>query len=392
MKKAGIACGIACGIALAALLWRPGVLPATAGKVIGKGDPVPRIAIDQKHLSSNDLGYLGISTTETIFRFFKQNDISLDNINGDVIVLEFLNTHCVTCQAQSHIMNQVYQIIAETGDLQKRIKLLGIAAGNSGNEVKRFRKRRKVPFPIMPDPDFEAYDAMGPPGGTPYTVLIRNRNNRLVVSYAHRGLSDSTEHLCNKIRHALSYGDIRPGQTDADRLTPKWKNERQLVLDLTRGEVLDLIKRSMLDGDTPSGSPQLTDPERLRLPQHGEIYKAQKILGGEKTTLFSKIISRKPVCDICHGVHFVITFNQSGHITNFTPIHLTKAANIKWGPVDNNHTRARLIGKPLSSTFTFNPQVDAVSTATMTSALIFNSVNRLKEVYTELQQQGRLTQ
>ena len=98
--------------------------------------------------------------------------------------------------------------------------------------------------------------------------------------------------------------------------------------------------------------------------------------------LYAKVISRKPTCDVCHGIHFIIVFNREGIITGFTPIYLTKYGNIKWSAADIAFMRERIVGRSVLSQKTFNHTVDAVSTATMSSALIFNSLNKLSAVFT----------
>ena len=48
--------------------------------------------------------------------------------------------------------------------------------------------------------------------------------------------------------------------------------------------------------------------------------------------------------------------------------------------------RERIVGRSVLSQKTFNHTVDAISTATMSTALIFNSLNKLSAVFTELKE------
>jgi hypothetical protein len=118
------------------------------------------------------------------------------------------------------------------------------------------------------------------------------------------------------------------------------------------------------------------------LPKSGVIYRGEA--AGE--TLYAKVISRKPTCDVCHGIHFIIVFNREGIITGFTPIYLTKYGNIKWSAADIAFMRERIVGRSVLTRKTFNHAVDALSTATMSSALIFNSLNKLQSVFSELKE------
>ncbi len=66
------------------------------------------------------------------------------------------------------------------------------------------------------------------------------------------------------------------------------------------------------------------------------------------------------------------------------PLHLTKYGNVEWNEYDIENMRKQLMGKKLKKELIFDPAVDAVSTATMSSALIFKGVNELRAVYKEL--------
>jgi peroxiredoxin len=94
--------------------------------------------------------------------------------------------------------------------------------------------------------------------------------------------------------------------------------------------------------------------------------------------LFSKVESKLSVCDVCHDSHFIYLFDQQGFIKDFIPIALTKYGNVPWTAADIKKMKSALIGKSIFSPFVFNPKVDAVSTATMTSSLIFEALRQAK--------------
>ena len=89
---------------------------------------------------------------------------------------------------------------------------------------------------------------------------------------------------------------------------------------------------------------------------------------------------------MCHGLHFIIIFNRGGIITGFTPIYLTKYGNIKWSAADIAFMQERIVGRSMLTQKPFSHATDAVSSATMSSALIFNSLNKLSAVFNELKE------
>jgi thiol-disulfide isomerase/thioredoxin len=352
------------------------------------GQPFPMIAISGD-LSADDLSYLGI--TSDLQSVSKQKSIAIKNIDADLIIIEFLNTFCSSCRTQVPLMNQLYHDVSKDPKLKHRVKIIGIAAGNNKREVLRFKQERAVPFPIVPDMDFVAYESIGESAGTPLTMLVRKTGDKLTLLYCHAGLFNSFAHLHEKIEDSLS--------RSADDLivrSTEWGNnysieaQRKIVLDLTRAEEKQVVKESMLKLGIPSGKKEIIKLDRIRLPNFVEIYRGVISNEGRETILFSKIISRKPVCDVCHGVHFIVTFDCGGSITDFSRICLTKTENEKWDERDVEFMRKKLLGKSVNKKLFFNAEVDAVSTATMTCALIFNSINRLAGVYNELKNDQKL--
>jgi hypothetical protein len=73
---------------------------------------------------------------------------------------------------QTYSYNELFDLIEANPETRGRIKMLGLAAGNLGNEVQSFRQSYQVNFTIIADPNFEAWRA---PGGnaTPMSIYVR---------------------------------------------------------------------------------------------------------------------------------------------------------------------------------------------------------------------------
>ena len=69
-------------------------------------------------------------------------------------------------------MNEFYQAIEERKDLKGKMKIIGIAIGNTPADVAYFKKKYEVPFPLFPDEDKSIYAALGKPRA-PYFIGVK---------------------------------------------------------------------------------------------------------------------------------------------------------------------------------------------------------------------------
>ncbi len=160
---------------------------------------------------------------------------------------------------------------------------------------------------------------------------------------------------------------------EGDALKPPLTEEELMAkakegMESTGGKVLNIEKISLKDGDW--------------------IYLGKVDFGTYQKNLFSKLASRRAVCDICHDTFFIYTFDSEGKVIDIFPIQLTKIENLNWTEEDIKKLKSRTIGKSILNPFTFDPDVDSVSGATITAVLIFDSLDKAKEIYEKLKKEG----
>jgi len=114
----------------------------------------------------------GESDYRTYLGLAKGDYFSIQDIKTKVVVVEILSMYCPHCQREAPRVNEVYELIEKDPALKGKVKLIGIAAGNSTYEKKVFRKRYTVPFPLFEDPDFELHDILGGVR-TPYFIGVK---------------------------------------------------------------------------------------------------------------------------------------------------------------------------------------------------------------------------
>ncbi|MBM4279113.1 MAG: TlpA family protein disulfide reductase, partial [Deltaproteobacteria bacterium] len=138
--------------------------PSASGetKPMGFAIPFPNVTFTQP-LTREEHTYLGIP---------KKTEFSFREIKGELILVELLSTYCVNCQRQAPIFTELYSSIEKDPKLKGKVKMIGIAAGNTPKEVETFRKEYHIPYPIFSDPKFDAHMALGGPR-TPFTIWVR---------------------------------------------------------------------------------------------------------------------------------------------------------------------------------------------------------------------------
>ncbi len=96
-------------------------------------------------------------------------------------------------------MNRLYKLVAKS-DLKDKIKF--IAVGESDNEasLRRFKAAYKVPFPMVPDPDWAIGVDLFHIEGTPTTVVVDKRGKVLLKEV---GTFDDAGQVFKKLKARL---------------------------------------------------------------------------------------------------------------------------------------------------------------------------------------------
>jgi peroxiredoxin len=349
------------------------------GRVVTSGDFFPEYSFPMT-LTGSDIEYLGLP--QKFFGLVKGDNFSLKDVKADLIVVEFLNKYCFSCQLQAPVMNQVFSMVQQDSQLKGRVKFIGIGAGNNEREVGSFREEKKVPFPVVPDPKFLAYEAIGDPGATPFTIFIRKTDSGLLVARTKVGFTRDPQMILKEMNDSLKADWNALLKQDKDLSVERAKAQK-LFLRYDERELLNKAKESML-----SRKWKVLNVAKVILPDQEEIYVGEIQADRQKSYLFAKLVSRAPTCDICHATHFFFTFNERGMIVNFLPLQVTKVDNLSWDAKEVEQMKQRLVGRSVLQPVDFDSKEDAISSATMTAALVVDSINKATALYEELKNKG----
>lgn len=288
--------------------------------------------------------------------------VRLSEVPGEVLILEFFNKSCVPCQRQVRYLQLFYQQVQE-GPLAETVRVLAIAAGNQAKYLGKYRESRRLTYPITADEQFDQWRRLGEPGRTPFTVFLRKQDGVWVLASSYFGVQLENEFATHT--QAVLQGKLETHQPPSVEVPAAKPFSLPVDAEGVKEAVRRLFRRATGD--------QGVDAELLVLPGGEGLYRAMR--GGRPVDLFARLASREPVCEVCHAVHFLFAFDASGKLLGFEPIHVTKYGNEEWDGEDTQFFEGRLAGRPMKG-LSFDSEMDAVSMATMSSALIFDEIRR----------------
>ncbi|MEI6126477.1 MAG: redoxin domain-containing protein [Pseudomonadota bacterium] len=458
----------------------------TSSFAINIGDPFPPFS-KSNILSHDECVYLGIDSAR---------EFTLNDLRHEVIIIEFLNVYCHTCRKQVEIFNDLYTSIQNDPELAGKVCIVGIAVGNSPEEIIDFKKNFGALYPILSDPGKALFNMTGNIQGTPHTYILRKEEKRFVIDY-HAGGVTSKDRYLSTITFALrgtltgtNPGNKAPGFAFKSRNnffneksftgkrlifyfpvnkiyplsmdTRNRGNQIKILHDIVKtfpditvvvfksqgvslpsalttasffvadeeiknsldafraanepvifyineygrisfkGEAITLYNaQSIMQGKQYKPVLDIKDDELIRMINESITKSDRKVVTTEKevqddgtilyiTTLapkrdglflFSRLESRPSLCDICHDSHFIYILDQDGFFVDFIPVQLTKLGNVPWSMEDVQMLKGKIAGKNIFENFPFNPKVDAVTSATMSSSLVYEAFNDGKEVF-----------
>ena len=147
------------------------------------GSTLPEMKL-LKPTDSGDLQYLGLTGS---------GSFSPDQVKAQALIIQIFSMYCPYCQKDAPNVNRLYGLMENNPNLKGKIKILGIGVGNTQFEVATFKKKYKVEFPLIPDPDFKIHKIVGEVR-TPYFMVVKlNGPKKLNVVYSRLGAHENVE-------------------------------------------------------------------------------------------------------------------------------------------------------------------------------------------------------
>jgi thiol-disulfide isomerase/thioredoxin len=323
---------------------------------IKAGDEFPMMAL-KPPVDPKDVVYLGISD---------KSHFSFSDVKADLLLVEIMNIHCGHCQQQAPIFNKLFSLIESSPETKDRIKIMAISAGNLDKDIQQFRDQFKTPYPIIEDPSLKVYDIAGKPG-VPFIIYIRPmiEGKSGLVAGIHEGFTKDYEVMFREMK-VLMGKDLASILKDGEKIE---KNFSTVEPVLTEEEVIEKIKSAIAHEGNFKGK-----MDTIELDHYGKVYSFLMENQGRSFRLFAKSVSEPPPCDQCHDVHFIYVFDETGKIHRFIPVNLSKYGNEPWDEADIEKIWKKISGSNIGDPMQFDEKVDAVSSATITSVVIFKNI------------------
>ena len=93
-------------------------------------------------------------------------------------------------------MNRLYNLVAKS-DLKDKVKFIAVSESDNESSLQRFKAAQKVPFPMVPDPDWDIGVDLFHISGTPTTVLVDKSGKVLLTEV---GAFDHAGQMFKKIK------------------------------------------------------------------------------------------------------------------------------------------------------------------------------------------------
>jgi thiol-disulfide isomerase/thioredoxin len=134
--------------------------------------------------------YLGLKGTPG-------SSFEVNAIDTDVLLIELFSMYCPFCQEEAPLVNELYERMQSLPENEKKVKIIGLGAGNSEFEVNHFKNTYDIDFPLFPDTDLSMYNALKGAGTPGFVGAVKDPEHGFIVVLRQSGGFYSSEEFLN---------------------------------------------------------------------------------------------------------------------------------------------------------------------------------------------------
>jgi thiol-disulfide isomerase/thioredoxin len=177
------------------------LLAATLGVVDGWSADKARFRVDVASLENFPLvipenqaerNYLGLKGKGTF---------SIPQIKARVVIVQILSMYCPICQKDAPVVNEVFDALETKSPFKGKVKMVGVAAGNTPFEAGVYRKKFDVRFPLIADDDMQFQKISKDRILTPTFIVLKvEKGKKLKLIKVHVGMIHKAQELLEVVR------------------------------------------------------------------------------------------------------------------------------------------------------------------------------------------------
>lgn len=146
-----------------------------------------------------DQAYLGLAYDET--------DVSLALLPSEFVLVLLYNKLCISCVQEAQEMNAFAQEVAASPDLNQRLKIIGLGVYSNSTDVRRFRKKYNITFPLFADREGDIFSCLGQ-SALPLAYLVqkqgKGQGRRIVLLQT--GFIETAQPLFQEVKRMVLNG------------------------------------------------------------------------------------------------------------------------------------------------------------------------------------------
>lgn len=124
----------------------------------------------------------------------------LPEVKARIVIVQILSMYCPVCQKDAPVINEVYEALESKPALKGKVKIIGVAAGNTPFEAGVFKKKFNVRFPVIADDDMQFQKISQDRILTPTFIVLKvEKGKKLKVVKVHVGLIHKAQDLLDVV-------------------------------------------------------------------------------------------------------------------------------------------------------------------------------------------------
>lgn len=123
----------------------------------------------------------------------------VNTIDADVLLIELFSMYCPFCQEEAPAVNELYERMQRLPENGKKVRIIGLGAGNSEFEVNHFKTTFDVEFPLFPDTDLSMYNALKGAGTPGFIGAVKDPDDGYLIIVRQSGGFYSSEDFLKQL-------------------------------------------------------------------------------------------------------------------------------------------------------------------------------------------------